>query len=467
MINSITKPKKTTIFISLIQLILLFIYLGLNIQNVGSFGVALPLLVGFVAIGSFTVFNQLIRSNLVVRLNFFVFLLLTGWLAVRVIVDLGDMERLKALTVATTGGILLFSLLGCFARQVMDNLNEMKHSRLPIKLILLLFFFVSLALFISFKKRLIRTDIFYIEGVEGGYQRPGNFLIMLFIMASFAYLALAAHPLTKSILRFFAWLFIYTLGFALALISSQMIGSNAATANLLAIYMMTCVIGFVALNRNIRIRFSQGRVALPLSKITFKRMSIYSAVTLITTLFLAVIAIQITGFDLSKTNVFGFGSGSNISLSSRIDILLETGTAQLSYAPFLGNLNVAEITTGSAGRTLHNFFPNVMAELGLVGLLLVLAILFLNFKNIIEKTKKAPVSSEGFKIAILNFWLIFIFFWLIFYVNIAVGKSWPVWWFFIGFSVSFFATKKQENSKCGLSRCVSKYYKNELLEGTL
>lgn len=442
---SIVKPKKMALFFSFLQLILLFGYLGLNIQNVGEMGIALPLLAGFVGISGLLVFNQLIRFTLVLRLHFFVFLLLISWIALRVIIDLGDMNHLKQLTVATTGGILLFFLIGSFARQALDKLNQAVSSRLYSKLLILLFALVSLAVFISFKGRLLdRPDIFYIEGVEGGYQRPGNFLIMLFIMASFAYLALAAHPLTKGFLRFTIWLGIYTLGLVLALISSQMIGSNAATANLLAIYMMTSVISLLALSKRIRRRFNQGSLSLPLSKFALKKLFVYSGVTLFVALFLAIVAIQITGFDLSKTRAFGFGSGSNTSVNSRFDILLETGAAQMGYAPFLGNVNVAELTTSNAGRTLHNFIPNVMAELGLVGLILVLTLLLLSFAILIKNLKQAPTNPEGFGTAVINFWLVFMLIWLFLYANISVGKSWPVIWFFVGFAASIFIFNKRQ-----------------------
>lgn len=78
------------------------------------------------------------------------------------------MNHLKQLTVATTGGILLFFLIGSFARQTLDKLNQAVSSRLYSKLLILLFALVSLAVFISFKGRLLDgPDIFYIEGVEG------------------------------------------------------------------------------------------------------------------------------------------------------------------------------------------------------------------------------------------------------------------------------------------------------------
>lgn len=433
-----TKPQKTTLFVSFFQLVLLFSYLSMNIQNVGEMGIALPLLAGFIAIAGLLIFNQLVRFTLAIRLHLFVFFLFIGWFALRVIVDLGDIERLKAITIATTGGVLLFFMLGSFSRQAIDKLTQANLNMFYPKLLLLLFFLASLAIFISFKTRLVRIDIFYIEGVQGGYQRPGNFLIMLFIMASFIYLALAAHPLTKGFIRFAVWLGIYTLSLVLALISSQMIGSNAATANLLAIYMMTSVISLLALNRVIRNRFRQGRLALPLSKFFLKKLFVYSSAILFAVFCLFIIAIQITGFDLSKTRAFGFGSGTNNSVNSRFDILFETGLTQLGYAPYLGNINVAKLTGSEVGEYLHSFFPNVMAELGLVGLILVLLLLYLCFFMLLVNMKKVPFNNNGFKDFIISFWLAFVLLWLVLYANISVEKSWPVMWFYLGFAVSVF-----------------------------
>ena len=43
------------------------------------------------------------------------------WLAIRITVDLSDMEYLRKITVATSGGILLFYMLGAFLGISYDN----------------------------------------------------------------------------------------------------------------------------------------------------------------------------------------------------------------------------------------------------------------------------------------------------------------------------------------------------------
>jgi hypothetical protein len=440
--------NKHSFFLMLVafQQLLLFSYLALNIENVGEMGVGLPLLAGFVIISCGIFVTQLLTLTLRVRLNLFLFLMLIFWVSLRVVLDFGDIEHLKQITVATTGGMLLFFLIGTFSRQALDYLTKSNKSNLYPKLLILVFCLLCLIIFLSFKVRLLdREDKFYIAGVNGGYQRPGNFMIMLFIMASFSYLSIVASFKTKGVFKLIVWIGMYTLGLALLLISSQMIGSNAATANLLAIYLMTIVISLLASSTQIRLKFIQGRFSLPLSKTALRKLINYSGVALITLLFLAIVAIEVTGFDLNKTRVFGFGSGTNNSMISRVDIFLKTGPTQLNYAPFFGNANVAELTTGNAGRKLHNFLPNIMAELGLVGLIITLSLFFFTFRTLKNTIKFSFKNAEGFKVSIINFWLFFVLIFLFIYVNIAVGKNWPVMWFFIGFAVNVFVSRKKYN----------------------
>lgn len=44
--------------------------------------------------------------------------------------------------------------------------------------------------------------------------------------------------------------------------------------------------------------------------------------------------------------------------------------------------------------------------------------------------------------AVINFWLVFVFIWLFLYADISIGKSWPVIWFFVGFAVQVFVFDK-------------------------
>ena len=62
--------------ISLVQLLLLFFYLGLNIINIGeSGGAALPLLVAFALISVGVLFIQAMSKTIVIHFSLFFFLL--------------------------------------------------------------------------------------------------------------------------------------------------------------------------------------------------------------------------------------------------------------------------------------------------------------------------------------------------------------------------------------------------------
>lgn len=430
--------------IAVFQVLLLLSYFTLNIINVGEMGTALSLLIGFFILAGVELFLRLLRGYLSIKLYFLVFLIFVAWLSFRVLIDLQDIERLKQTTVATTGGVLLFFLLGALARRALNTMAL--NGRLGLVKWGLAFFTISsVFVFFDFQPRLSRSDILFIEDVDGGYQRPGNFMIMLFLMASFLYLSIAAHFQTKRPVRLLLWLVVYSVGMLFSLISSQMIGSNAATANILAIYLMAVVFSFLVFSVAIRRDFLNGNLALPLSKSSLKKIMNYSLCVALISVFVASVVMQITEFDLNKTRVFGFGTGENNSINSRIEILKETGIDQVGYSPFLGSVDVARLTTGETGKTLHSFIPNVIAELGFFGLCIIVLLFSLFLRSLIKEMKPNTRNEHGFILAMLSFWLLFVFVFLFIYANLAVGKEWPVMWFFLGISACVITDKTGRN----------------------
>ena len=384
----IKKPNWIQV-LSLAQILLLFFYLALNIINVGeSGGAALPFLITFSLISVVVLFIQAINKTIAIHLSLFFFLLFIIWIALKVIIDLSDIQYLKQITISTTGGMLLFFFIGIFSRQALNIINKTKSSIFSLKILLLTFLATSFSIFFSLQSRLLeRVDIFYIEGVDGGYQRPGNFLIIYFIIVSFAYFSVCSHKSTKTRIGLTFWLIVYSVGFIAVLVSSQMFGSNTATANLAAIYLITVVLSLLGFNKKFRLAFLDNKISSLFSKIVIIRIIKYSLLSMITISIITLIIIQFTGFDIYKTRIFGYGSGDMVSIDSRSNIFRETGMDQLSYAPVLGNINVAKITTGDAGSYLHSFLPNIMSELGLFGLLMVIITLFLVFSTLIKKIK--------------------------------------------------------------------------------
>ena len=443
----IRKPSWLQV-VNLAQILLLLFYLSLNITNIGeSSGTGLPLLVLFFILSVTVLFIQSINKNIVIRLHLFFFFLFVFWIALRVVIDLSDIQYLKQITIATTGGILLFFFIGTFSRQAIEIISKTKSSVFSLKIVLLTFFAISLSVFFSLKSRLLeRVDMFYIEGVDGGYQRPGNFLIIIFIIVSFSCLSIASNPSTKAKTNLFFWLVIYSIGFIAALVSSQMFGSNTATANIMAIYLITIVLSMIGFNKKYRSAFLNAEATYFFSKRLIVNLLKYSFLSILATVIIALVIIQITNFDLDKTRIFGFGSGDNTSISSRANIFKLTGLEQLSYAPILGNMNVAKLITKEEGSFLHYFALNIMAELGLLGLLIAIIIFTLVFYVLIKNIKNVSKDAIGFRDYMVYIWILFILLFLLIYANIAVEKSWVVIWFYVGFSVNaIYAKAKVKN----------------------
>ncbi|EKF9805757.1 hypothetical protein O1D34_002176, partial [Vibrio cholerae] len=84
-----------------------------------------------------------VKKNLYFRIHFFFFLLLILWMAFRIVFDLNDLEYLKQLTVATTGGILLFYIIGASLGLTRHCLVSLRSDIKIEKYIILLFCFLS------------------------------------------------------------------------------------------------------------------------------------------------------------------------------------------------------------------------------------------------------------------------------------------------------------------------------------
>lgn len=435
--------------LSLLQILLLSLYLVLAIINIGeNEGGGILLLAAFLLLSFVSLLIQAIKKSLVIRFHLFFVLLFVLWLALRVTVDLYDTQYLKQVTIATNGGILLFFFIGTFCNHALTMISKTKNSIISLKIILSAFFVMSFWVLASLQSRMLeRDDIFFIKDVNDQYQRPGNFLIILFIIVSFSYLTISNRQFIKKKLSWLFWLIIYSISLIISLINSQMFGSNTATANLAAIYLITTVLSLLSFNESIFIFFSNGKIKSFLSRKALISIFKYSFLVVILAFIIAFTILRVTEFDLSKTRIFGFGSGENSSLSSRASIFKEEALDQLSYSPILGNANVAKITTGNSGEFLHNFIPNIIAELGLVGLLIITLILFSVFSILLKKIKNSSRDEKGFNKFIINMWLFFILLFLFFYANIAVEKSWAVIWFYIGFSVNVIYFKNRSSEK--------------------
>ncbi|MFQ2084588.1 hypothetical protein ACK33N_08060 [Aeromonas veronii] len=433
-----TERLKYTKLLSLLasfQLASFLTYLNANVVNVGDMGTALPMLAIYVSLSGVVFLVLWLQRILYLRFSLFIFLLLITWIAARVIIDLGDVAYLKQITIATTGGMLLFYLLGAFLGTTFQSVIMKTEAKHIAKVLMCFFLLLMLWILYSFSQRLHPT-IFYLLDINGAYQRPGNFLSISYIVIAFFYMTLVFQRIGKknSLLGDLFWLFIYTASTFMALVGSQLFGSNSATVVLLGVYLITLFMSLILPRKGIWLSYLKQELALPWSKRLIKYLVLSTLIGLSLFLGLMVLVIGITGFDVTSLRLLGFGTGTNTSLLSRAEILLETGANQIGYAPFWGNINVAYLTTGDAGLNLHSFFPYVIANLGLVGLLIVLSLFTSVLLQLFRETKQfKDAGLYGYKLNIIALYSIFVFLYILFFANLATDVSWVVLWFTLGF----------------------------------
>ncbi len=433
--KDILKNSRILSLFVVVQFTSFLIYLNANIISVGEMGTALPLLAVYVGLSGIIFLALWLQRGFYFRVNLFVFLLLIIWVATRIIFDLGNMEYLKQITVATTGGMLLFYLLGAFFGISYQSVLVQTEKTFFLKFLVFVFLCLMIWMLYNFSQRL-HPRLFYLLDVNGAYQRPGNFLSISFIVVSFFYLTFVLQRIEIKIsaLSVFFWFCIYTSSALMALAGSQLFGSNSATAVILGVYLITLVMTLILPLKVIWLSYLKQKLALPWSKRLIKNMSLMALLGLLLFIGIIILIITVTGFDITSLRLLGFGSGTNTSLLSRIEILLETGANQLSYAPFLGNINVAYLTTGNSGRTLHSFFPYVMANLGLVGLMIVLLLFTSVLVQLYRESKRGRYTGlYGYQANMIGVYSIFVFLYILFFASLATGVSWAVLWFTLGF----------------------------------
>ena len=417
------------------QISVLLVYLNLNVVNVGGDGVALQLLLIFFVTSLFLVTSLLKNGKIYLKNHLFLFSIFVVWISFRVIFDLGDIYYLKQITVATSGGILLFYMIGALVSLTSEHLLLNERNLVFIRWVFMVFFGLLLWMSYNFSLR-VRSDIFYLNDVNGIYQRSGDFLSISFVIISLLHFV---HILNISLKSgsFKRYLFIYTVCAFLAIVGSQLFGSNSATAVSLGVFMITLVMMLVVRSKSIIFSYFNGDLNLPWSKTLFKFLIILSCCSFLALTATGSFLIYLSDFDLSGINLFSFdGSGVN-SLNSRFEIFAAQAFPQLGFSPWFGNMNVAYLTTGDEGKYIHSLFPYVLSHLGYLGFLILLTLfiaIFIQFYNLMKVNRYS--GFMGYQRSMIALYNAFILFFLILFSNIATSVSWSVLWFSIGlFSV--------------------------------
>ena len=174
-----------TLFFMMISSLL--IYLFTNIKLIGEGSPALSVLVFSVLLGGLIVLEILLNQNVYIKKSFLVLILF--FINFIVNITLNRPNDLKALLLATSGGIILFYILGSL---VSINLLYIKEKILKSNQFLNIFNFfytvltiIFLVLFLDTFITLmanVRTDLFLLADLDGMYQRPGAFLVISFFI---------------------------------------------------------------------------------------------------------------------------------------------------------------------------------------------------------------------------------------------------------------------------------------------
>jgi len=427
-------------------LVALDFYLKSNVIRINEGSTHLQILgwVFFIG-GLLVIWRCLISSSVLIKRSTSLLVLFVVHFVFRVGIDTGSLEELKASMLATTGGIMLFYGLGfVVATSIGQSFTDGLHSRNHLKAVTWLFvFYIVLSsgflytCYIDLSVRL-RSDIFLISGLEGAYQRPGDFLVISFLILTTLYVQVIAinQTVRSRIYRFIAptLFMLYVAYGGMSILISQMIGSNKAAVLIAGLTLVLLVVYVLVMSRNVS-RYMASRY-LNIRKVLLGVIGrklvlavIISGVFLITS---GVIVASVLEIDLTLTRLGGFGSGENSSVSSRIS-LLNNFSSQFNYAPLFGNMNVDTLTTGT-GSYAHSFLLSSLTHTGLLGFILIVGYFILAYQ---ERFKLITFDATAHSQSLLAYNIFNLYSVMAFSVILLIGVvgtffTWSVIWFAMG-----------------------------------
>jgi hypothetical protein len=413
-----------------VSFFVIIFYLFYNISLIGTKGAASLLLI--ITILSFSIFWLPLR-NIVkyrVRAPALVLIIFLSWIVIRLTLDIADLSVISALLLGSSGGIILFYIIGV----IFSIYYQYLYQRGPgnsYNYINYFGFIIALAtLFIILGSR-IRGDIFLLTEISGDYQRPGNFLSIYFII--FSYLFALIHTTLIAKKGSAIWIGIniatYVITFVASILLSQLIQSNSATAVILGIGLITIILSTLKALPHCNTINNYPHFK---SKYLYKHVVKIIVVSVVLISILLIFLSNYTNFSIFDLNLFSFGDMKISSLSSRQALYQKYGTAQMAHAPFWGDYNVSRIVVGTAGHYIHSLFPNVISKLGIIGLMLVIALLLI---SIIENSRSKFSSQQPMhtiQTTILRLLNIYFLLYIYFVANLTADLSWSILWFTTG-----------------------------------
>ena len=256
--------------------------------------------------------------------------------------------------------------------------------------------FINIGLFFILKNALsnVRLDIFLILEIEEGYQRAGDFLIILFFITTVLvfFILEKIKKISINIILFFLNLMTLFLVGAIA----QIIGSNKGLVVPILICACTFFIFFKDLKGGSRklIKF------------------------LIFILLLLSIIYMFLSIDISSLRILGYGAGESSSIESRYEIFVRNFYIHFTHSPYIGDLNVDTLLTGQ-GTYVHSFLFFSLTHFGILGFIIIFIYIYKCYGSIVGENKNLKLNK-------MIFLLILIF------SILSTAVFWPVIWFVIG-----------------------------------
>ena len=426
-------------FLSCAFLLSLTFYLFANLKNLTDGSIVLWVLVINIFFATFLIINLLFSFKPYTKVSFLFLLLFFLYFIFRISLDFADLKILKAYTVATSGGIILFYFLGFSSRLAIENsfclYFSAKHKfifNLSLLLGFCFFSFFVIGAFLNFLS-LLREDVLLIKDLDGMYQRAGDFVSIFFLYISVLYnyyLIYEKHQNKRFFFHIIRILY-YTL-IIIGIWLSQMIGSNKATVLLIGILILSISIDFMNSFRKYLHYSSHILITGFKSKILYRIIAYILISTFLTFLVFSVI-LFFYNIDISQLRIFGFDRLEITSLSSR-EKLREVFLEQFFHSPFFGNMNVGNFTT-SQGSHAHSFILTLLSHLGLIGFIIFISYLYLTLKEFFTLKNINFNFTEYNKLYFYNnikIFSFFLFFGVFFIASIGTFITWTPLWFVLG-----------------------------------
>jgi len=412
------------------SLFVTYIIHNVKIMGNGSASIILLVIIYIFMLLHFFI-NLVLNKNIILRKSIWVLLLFFLYLIVNITIDTQDINIILNYTISTSGGIVLFYVLGIYMIYLIQTLEEnIKLDKKIFRYVLLFFILIIFNLYLITDTYLylikdIRSDIFMLHD-DNNYQRPANFLTINYIFLSILHIKILIYITyfnKYSFLRFMLNIFLY-LNFIIAILLTQMIGSNNGFVSLSGILFLNILISFLMKNKLFFTRFEIKFINIFIGR-TANKIWKYIFVTIIILLTILILLIIYLNININIFRIFGFGSNELSSITSRLEIL-QHFTEQFNISPIFGNILSHKILGDGNGEYMHSFLLSILTHLGFLGFILCIIYLYLSLKELFHH------RTNIYKQNIENIYYILLFLGLFTIANIGTFFIWTPIWFLFG-----------------------------------